>query len=145
MTRGAVPGYMQALRSPPRSAPPPPPAMLPFSLFQTYSELLPPAPAFTEKDLPDLSARVYLVTGGASGIGLELCKVCPLSSVLCPPPSLPLLTPPPRSSTPSPQPSTSPAALSPTPTPPLPLSKAPPPPPPARSASSSSTSPTCAP
>lgn len=41
------------------------------------SEIFPPTPLFTEKDLPDLSSKVYIVTGGASGIGKELCKVNP--------------------------------------------------------------------
>ncbi|PUU81871.1 hypothetical protein B9Z19DRAFT_1076127 [Tuber borchii] len=41
----------------------------------TLSEVFPPTPVFTEKDLPDLSSKVYIVTGGASGIGKELCKI----------------------------------------------------------------------
>jgi len=41
----------------------------------TLSEIFPPTPAFTERDLPDLSSKVYIVTGGASGVGRELCKV----------------------------------------------------------------------
>ncbi|RPB01515.1 NAD(P)-binding protein [Choiromyces venosus 120613-1] len=44
-------------------------------LTQTLSEMFPPAPVFTEKDLPDLSSKVYIVTGGASGVGKELCKM----------------------------------------------------------------------
>ncbi|KAH0605720.1 uncharacterized protein H6S33_004177 [Morchella sextelata] len=33
------------------------------------------APKFTQKDVVSLRGKVYVVTGGASGIGLELCKV----------------------------------------------------------------------
>ncbi|KAF3916123.1 hypothetical protein AA313_de0201881 [Arthrobotrys entomopaga] len=39
------------------------------------SEGFPPKPQFEEKDVPDLSGRVYMVTGGAGGIGLELAKI----------------------------------------------------------------------
>ncbi|KAG0644123.1 hypothetical protein HOY80DRAFT_1133360 [Tuber brumale] len=42
---------------------------------QVLSEIFPPTPVFTEKDLPDLLSKVYIVTGGASGIGKELCKM----------------------------------------------------------------------
>jgi retinol dehydrogenase 12 len=38
-------------------------------------QLLPPAPAFTEKNLLDLSGKVYIVTGSNSGIGFLLCKL----------------------------------------------------------------------
>lgn len=55
------------------------------NLYQWYTEIIPPSPAFTEKDLPDLSSRVYLVTGGASGIGFELCKVSTSPSSNSPP------------------------------------------------------------
>ncbi|KAH8151408.1 uncharacterized protein LAJ45_04612 [Morchella importuna] len=45
------------------------------ALYQTYTEMLPPTPELTEKSLPDLSGKVYIVTGGASGVGFELCKI----------------------------------------------------------------------
>lgn len=34
-----------------------------------------PAPTFTEKNLPDQSGRVFVVTGGYVGVGKELCKL----------------------------------------------------------------------
>lgn len=45
------------------------------TIRQTISEVWPPKPRFIEVDIPDLSGKVYLVTGGTSGIGLQLCKV----------------------------------------------------------------------
>lgn len=42
---------------------------------QTLSEFSPPKPTFTEKDLPDLSGKVYFITGATSGIGLCLAKI----------------------------------------------------------------------
>ena len=44
-------------------------------LRQALSELYPPKPTFTEGHLPDLSSKVYLITGGTSGIGLALAKI----------------------------------------------------------------------
>ncbi|KAK9243836.1 hypothetical protein V1506DRAFT_543361 [Lipomyces tetrasporus] len=39
------------------------------------SQSFPPSPTYTEKDIPDLSGKVYLVTGGYSGVGLEVSRV----------------------------------------------------------------------
>ncbi|PVI00641.1 NAD(P)-binding protein [Periconia macrospinosa] len=45
------------------------------SFKQTFTEFFPPQPTITEKDLPPLSGKTYLVTGGAAGVGKELCRM----------------------------------------------------------------------
>ncbi|KAK9322289.1 hypothetical protein V1517DRAFT_291846 [Lipomyces orientalis] len=40
-----------------------------------WPEIRPPMAVFTEKDVPDLAGKVFFVTGGSSGVGLELCRV----------------------------------------------------------------------
>ncbi|KAI1372083.1 NAD(P)-binding protein [Hypoxylon crocopeplum] len=40
-----------------------------------FSQLFPPCPKFTDKDVPDQSGKVFIVTGGASGVGFELSKI----------------------------------------------------------------------
>ncbi|RFU31732.1 hypothetical protein B7463_g4599, partial [Scytalidium lignicola] len=42
---------------------------------QTWSQIKPPAPVFTEDDCPDLTGKVLMVTGGYSGVGFELCQI----------------------------------------------------------------------
>ncbi|KAK9323809.1 hypothetical protein V1517DRAFT_87373 [Lipomyces orientalis] len=44
-------------------------------MISMRSEIRPPSAAFTEKDMPDLTGKVFLVTGGSSGVGLELCRI----------------------------------------------------------------------
>ncbi|KAK3386438.1 hypothetical protein B0H63DRAFT_393386 [Podospora didyma] len=39
------------------------------------SQTFPPAPSFTERNLPDQTGRVFIITGAASGVGLELSKM----------------------------------------------------------------------
>ncbi|KAF2183638.1 NAD(P)-binding protein [Zopfia rhizophila CBS 207.26] len=43
--------------------------------MSTLSQMCPPDPSFTETSLGDLSGKVYIVTGAASGVGLELAKI----------------------------------------------------------------------
>ncbi|KAK6438610.1 hypothetical protein LTR95_005182 [Oleoguttula sp. CCFEE 5521] len=40
----------------------------------TYSQFFPPAPTLTEVNVPRQDRRVFIVSGGASGVGLELCR-----------------------------------------------------------------------
>ncbi|KFZ03052.1 hypothetical protein V502_11281 [Pseudogymnoascus sp. VKM F-4520 (FW-2644)] len=40
-----------------------------------FSAFFPPPPKFTDKNLPSLKGKVYIVTGGASGVGYELAKI----------------------------------------------------------------------
>jgi NAD(P)-dependent dehydrogenase (short-subunit alcohol dehydrogenase family) len=39
------------------------------------TQLFPPKPTFTEKNVPSLIGKVFIVTGGNSGVGLELVKI----------------------------------------------------------------------
>ncbi|KAF9882255.1 hypothetical protein CkaCkLH20_00291 [Colletotrichum karsti] len=41
----------------------------------TISTFFPPAPSFLEKDLPSQTGRVFIVTGGYSGVGYELSRM----------------------------------------------------------------------
>lgn len=41
----------------------------------TFSQFFPPQPTLTEANLPSQKGRVFIVTGGYSGVGLELCTI----------------------------------------------------------------------
>jgi retinol dehydrogenase-12 len=44
--------------------------------ISTLSQFIPPwPPKFTDKDLPSLAGKVYIVTGAASGIGYHLARI----------------------------------------------------------------------
>jgi NADPH:quinone reductase-like Zn-dependent oxidoreductase len=40
-----------------------------------WGQLFPPKPHFTEKEIPSLEGKVFIVTGGNSGVGLEIVKI----------------------------------------------------------------------
>ncbi|KAF7196804.1 Short-chain dehydrogenase/reductase sthC [Pseudocercospora fuligena] len=41
----------------------------------SYSQFFPPPPTLTESNLPSQSGKVFIVTGGAAGVGYELSKI----------------------------------------------------------------------
>ncbi|RAO69316.1 uncharacterized protein BHQ10_005328 [Talaromyces amestolkiae] len=44
-------------------------------MVSTLSAIFPPSPSFTEKDLPSLLGKVFIITGAASGVGFELARI----------------------------------------------------------------------
>jgi hypothetical protein len=40
-----------------------------------WSQILPPAPSFTAHSIPDLAGKIFIVTGGSSGIGFALSSL----------------------------------------------------------------------
>ncbi|KAL2156732.1 hypothetical protein VTH82DRAFT_1477 [Thermothelomyces myriococcoides] len=45
------------------------------SFATTWAHLRPPKPTYTEKDVPDLSGRVCIVTGSNTGVGKEVARI----------------------------------------------------------------------
>lgn len=41
----------------------------------TFSQFFPPRPSLTEANLPTQNGKVFIVTGGTSGVGFELCEL----------------------------------------------------------------------
>ncbi|KAL7626984.1 hypothetical protein AAE478_003759 [Parahypoxylon ruwenzoriense] len=48
---------------------------MPPTLSSGWTQCFPPVPEFTEKDVPDLAGKVYIVTGATSGVGRELARI----------------------------------------------------------------------
>lgn len=44
-------------------------------MMGAWTQLFPPSPHFTEAQTPSLAGKVFIVTGGNSGVGLELAKI----------------------------------------------------------------------
>lgn len=40
-----------------------------------FSQIFPPCPKFTDKDIPDQIGKVFIVTGGTSGVGFEVSRI----------------------------------------------------------------------
>lgn len=49
--------------------------MAPQTKITSLSAAFPPAPTFTDKNLPSQKGRVIIVTGAAAGVGFELAKI----------------------------------------------------------------------
>ena len=50
-------------------------AQIELIMVSVFSAMFPPAPSFTEKDLPSLTGKVFIITGAASGVGFEVAKM----------------------------------------------------------------------
>lgn len=49
------------------------PPRLPWSSI--WTQMYPPKPTFTEQDVPDLTGKVYIVTGSNTGVGKEVAQI----------------------------------------------------------------------
>ncbi|KAL4878824.1 hypothetical protein BJY04DRAFT_208959 [Aspergillus karnatakaensis] len=67
--------FKRAPKVPPTDAPEAPRELPTYSRSAQFSQRFPPKPTFTEKDIPFQKNKVFLVTGGTSGTGLELAKI----------------------------------------------------------------------
>lgn len=47
----------------------------PMAFRGLYTQLFPPKPTLTEDNVPSQRGKVFIVTGGNSGVGYELCKI----------------------------------------------------------------------
>ena len=45
------------------------------AIWSTWTQHFPPKPSFTEATVPSQKGRVFIVTGGNTGVGFELCKI----------------------------------------------------------------------
>jgi NAD(P)-dependent dehydrogenase (short-subunit alcohol dehydrogenase family) len=45
------------------------------ALRNAYTQVFPPTPAFTEANIPSQSGRIFMVTGGNTGVGFEIVKI----------------------------------------------------------------------
>ncbi|KAF2129147.1 NAD(P)-binding protein [Dothidotthia symphoricarpi CBS 119687] len=45
------------------------------SMASMWTQMYPPKPSYTEQDIPDLSGKVYIVTGATSGVGMETARI----------------------------------------------------------------------
>lgn len=43
--------------------------------MSTFTQMFPPTPSFTEANLPSQKGKVFIVTGGSSGVGYELSAI----------------------------------------------------------------------
>ena len=45
------------------------------AIRNAYTQVFPPTPTFTEANIPPQSGRIFMVTGGNTGVGFEIIKI----------------------------------------------------------------------